>query len=142
METLRGELQHVQTQTTLRLGDVSLIDREKSLLQELEKWSKIEEAIWKQKSRATWIQLGDSNTKFFQSYAKERLNQNAIKLLVKDDGTKLNTQHLIKVAFYKALMASSATYLPMLDRSILYSGERTSVGQHGSESALFPSECR
>lgn len=43
--------------------NLDLIYVERNMLAELEKWSNIEEKIWKQKSN-DWIQLGDLNTKF------------------------------------------------------------------------------
>lgn len=54
---------------------------------ELEKWSKIEEQIWQQKSSVDWINLGDSNTKFFHAYAKIRQHSNAIHRILRPDGT-------------------------------------------------------
>ncbi|KAH0765245.1 hypothetical protein KY285_001116 [Solanum tuberosum] len=42
-----------------------LIDQEKQTIIELEKWSNIEEAALRQKARANWIELGDSNSKYF-----------------------------------------------------------------------------
>lgn len=40
-------------------------DEEKELKNELNKWSMIEESIYKQKSRVQWLKLGDTNTKYF-----------------------------------------------------------------------------
>jgi hypothetical protein len=37
-----------------------------------------QEAKWRIKSRATWLKEGDENTKFFQSHAKRRKEQNTI----------------------------------------------------------------
>lgn len=55
-------------------------------------WSGIEERVWQQKSRVTWINLGDANTKFFHAFTKDRLSHNAIKSLTTDGGMVLKTQ--------------------------------------------------
>lgn len=91
----------------------------------LEKWSNIEEKIWQQKSRASWVQLGDSNTKHFHAYVKERQSQNSIKLLVKNDGSRVQTQQQIKDdvrSFYMQIMGSAASELPMVDQNIVERG--------------------
>ena len=70
-------------------------------------------------SRIDWIQLGESNTKFFHSFAKRRRNQNAIKLLIKEDGSRCCTQQQIKdevVSFYQNLMGHAADRIPMVDK--------------------------
>lgn len=47
----------------------ALLEKEK--IQKLEKWSNIEESILKQKARTKWIQLGDTNNKFFSAALKK-----------------------------------------------------------------------
>ncbi|KAK4706499.1 hypothetical protein R3W88_033948 [Solanum pinnatisectum] len=54
---------------------------------QLNKWSTIEEAIYKQKSRVQWLKLGDSNTSYFYARMKSRKSQNQITMLTKEDGT-------------------------------------------------------
>jgi len=108
------------------------IEAEKLCLSVLEKWSTIEEKIWSQKSRANWIQLGDSNTKIFHAYAKERRCQNNIKFLITEDGTRIDKHYLIKEeirGFYLKLMGSSVGSLPMVDRNILKRGPMLSQHQ-------------
>ncbi|XP_060184875.1 uncharacterized protein LOC132614435 [Lycium barbarum] len=61
---IRSELQDVQSALVDHYSD-ALADAEKQLVQQLEKWSLIEERIFQQKSRAMWIGLGDFNTKYF-----------------------------------------------------------------------------
>ena len=83
------------------------------------------EKIWQQKSRVDWIKLGDSNTKFFHSYAKARQNVNAIKLLVRSDGSRCSNQMQIKEevrSFYQGLMGSAAEAIPMVDKSLIARG--------------------
>lgn len=72
------------------------VQEERYLLGELEKWSNIEEQIWKQKARNDWLQLGDSNTKFFHAYAQVSKNTSAIHRLVNADGNVVVGQDSIK----------------------------------------------
>ncbi|XP_019255176.1 PREDICTED: uncharacterized protein LOC109233767 [Nicotiana attenuata] len=53
-----------------------LIEDERRILKSIEKWEAIHEQIMRQKSRATWIQLGDCNTKYFHAYMKARQARN------------------------------------------------------------------
>ncbi|XP_056698608.1 uncharacterized protein [Spinacia oleracea] len=104
---------------------ISMISEEKSDLENLEKWSLIEEKIWQQKSRVDWIQLGDSNTKYFHAFIKERRSMNAIKVLLKDDGSRVCLQGSIKeeiVDFYRKLMGTAAQSIPMVDITIVEKG--------------------
>lgn len=94
-------------------------------LKELEKWSLIEERIWKQKARIDWLQLGDSNTKFFHAYAQMRQNAKGIHRLERADGTICLGHHFIKEEirnFYMKLMGTAAVELTMVDKVIMKRG--------------------
>lgn len=95
------------------------------MLRELEEWSNIEESIWKQKARINWLQLGDSNTKFFHAFAQSRRSANAIHKLVRGDGSVCLGQEQIKkeiTTFYKQLMGIVATELSMVDKRVVARG--------------------
>lgn len=68
IEKARADLMCVQRQMQTQYND-QLQAQEKSILPNLEKWSMVEENSMRQKSRAGWIQLRDSNTKILNSYA-------------------------------------------------------------------------
>ncbi|XP_024638626.1 uncharacterized protein [Medicago truncatula] len=132
VEDARTALVDVQRQLSSDPMNLDLIEAEKVCLSSLEKWSTIEEKIWMQKSRANWIQLGDSNTKFFHAYAKERRCQNNIKFLITEDDTRIDKHNLIKEeirGFYLKLMGSSVDSLPMVDKNIVKRGPMLSQHQ-------------
>lgn len=74
IDQARQELNRIQKQMNHNITD-ELVAQEKETLIKLEKWSMIEENTLRQKSRTKWIQLGDSNTKYFHIVMKERTQQ-------------------------------------------------------------------
>lgn len=48
-----------------------------------------EEEDWRQRSRAIWLNLGDSNSKFFAAVTRERKSKNSLYKLVGDNGKHL-----------------------------------------------------
>ncbi|XP_075078414.1 uncharacterized protein LOC142164326 [Nicotiana tabacum] len=88
---------------------------EKKLLEKLERWSLIEESILQQKSRAKWIKLGDSNTKYFSVNAE----------LTNAFGDRLTYQKQILakiISFYKSFMGSRSVHLPAINKEIMKMG--------------------
>ncbi|XP_075103819.1 uncharacterized protein LOC142178376 [Nicotiana tabacum] len=71
IEKARIDLRVIQEQISLNCND-DLLDMEKKTLLNLEKWSLIEESVLQQKARARWIQLKDSNSKYFTAVMKDR----------------------------------------------------------------------
>lgn len=132
VKMLRTQLQATQLQLCINPGDDTLATREALQLKELEKWSLIEEKIWKQKSRVDWLELGDSNTKFFHAFAQIRQNIKGIHRLVRADGTVCLGQQLIKEEirkFYVDLMGTAAIELTMVDKMIMRRGPNLTVQQ-------------
>lgn len=98
----------------IRYSD-SLADQKKQCMEQLEKWSLIEESVMQQKFRAIWIKLGDSNTKYFTIVMKEKQQQKRILEVISLSGMKLHDLKAITeefAAFYKSLMGLAATSLP------------------------------
>lgn len=129
IEKMRQDLKACQQQLQ---QDDSYQAEEHRLLAELEKWSKIEKNIWRQKARVDWIQLGDSNTKFFHAYTKVRQNQNAIHRIERDDGVVCTGQEQIKQEirnFYIQLMGQAAERLEMVDKWVIRRGSKISRQQ-------------
>nr|XP_016440054.1 PREDICTED: uncharacterized protein LOC107765869 [Nicotiana tabacum] len=73
IEKTRAELINTQKQISNKCSD-ELVEMERQQLHNLEKWSMIEEQAMKHKSKAHWIRLGDSNTKYFIAIIKESKN--------------------------------------------------------------------
>lgn len=124
IDRARGELQDIQEKIITNYND-GLLEQERTVLHQLEKWSLIEESILKQQSRARWIKLGDSNSKYFPAMLKERNQRKQIKELTSLDGQQLNDADMIKheiMEFYKSLMGTAALNLLAINREIIKQG--------------------
>ncbi|XP_070004868.1 uncharacterized protein [Nicotiana sylvestris] len=58
IKSIREGLQEVQGRMKYHNALSRLFEEEREMIHQLEKWDKIEESIYKQKSRIQWIQLG------------------------------------------------------------------------------------
>ncbi|KAG5585506.1 hypothetical protein H5410_045940 [Solanum commersonii] len=100
-------------QDTRALNEDEMIVRA-TVLVDLEKLAKNEEARWRQKSRVLWLQQGDNNTNFFQRMATAHKRYNAIdKLVIR--GEEIKDPDQIKVSmieFYKNLYSESEGWRP------------------------------
>ncbi|XP_073007461.1 uncharacterized protein [Typha latifolia] len=68
------------------------------------------EVYWKQRSKVSWLKVGDRNTKFFHIYATTRKRRNSISQLKLDNGTITHQLAAIKKAFtmyFKKLFTST-----------------------------------
>nr|XP_016443798.1 PREDICTED: uncharacterized protein LOC107769130 [Nicotiana tabacum] len=131
IDKARVEFQYIQEKIVTQYNDY-LLDQEKAVLHQLEKWPLIEESVLKKMSRAKWIKLGDSNTKYFSAILKERNQKKQIKELISLDGQNLNDVEKIKyeiMKFYKSLMGSAAQTLPAINREIMKQGPTLSQQQ-------------
>jgi len=82
-----------------------------NLIKELErkrlKFLLDEEESWRQKCRATWLQKGDRNTKFFHHFATYRKNKKAIWEMKDEPGVTHTGQKDIEakaVRYFKLLL--------------------------------------
>lgn len=100
-------------------------ESEKRIREELNKWSAIEETIYKQKSRIQWLKLGDSNSKFFHASMKGRKAQNQITMLTKADRTVIKEPNEIVtevVGFYQQLLGQSISPILAANPAVLKEG--------------------
>lgn len=103
----------------------SLIQEEKELKEQPEKWSMIEESIYRQKSRIQWLTLGDSNSAYFFANMKNRRAQNHIRNIINSHGILLQTDNEITeevTGHYRELWGTAATATPAIDPTILKEG--------------------
>ncbi|XP_075074856.1 uncharacterized protein LOC142162405 [Nicotiana tabacum] len=124
IEKARLELKEIQEQLASIYSD-GLLHKEKETLLNLEKWSLIEESVLQHKARAKWIQLGDSNTKYFTAVMKERSQRKQITEITNGLGDRVTDPAAIKreiLGFYKALMGSTAKSLPAINKLYMYNG--------------------
>ncbi|XP_060182277.1 uncharacterized protein LOC132611938 [Lycium barbarum] len=84
-----------------------LIEQEKVIVLELEKWSIVKEQLLRQKSKELWIQCGDSNSKLFHAQWRIRTSMNTITSVYNNVGVKLTDPKLVEeefIAFFTKLM--------------------------------------
>lgn len=72
IEELQIELEFALVDSTSTYNQISTIQKE------LSQAYRDEESYWKQKSRNTWLEEGDRNTKFFQACTETRFSRNRI----------------------------------------------------------------
>lgn len=89
------ELVEVNEVVMLKGIDEALLLREKELLLEQENILAKEEVFWKQKSRKTWLDEGDKNTKLFHNSVKLRRVINRISKIKIRNGSEVEDPKLI-----------------------------------------------
>ncbi|PON84035.1 hypothetical protein TorRG33x02_201550 [Trema orientale] len=92
-----------------------LVDRDTALRVRLYELHEREEVIWRQKSRALWLNEGDRNTRFFHLFTIIRQGRNRIIAIKNDDGALLSSPDEISKAFIDRLsstFAAEAVYFP------------------------------
>ncbi|XP_016476554.1 uncharacterized protein LOC107798111 [Nicotiana tabacum] len=108
------------------------IELERTTKLELEKWLMVEDSIMIQKSRVQWFNLGDSNTAFYHACVKNRQARNNIGRLTDSNGDIVQNPEEVKAEilnFYRGLLGSSATQLPMINYDIMKNGNVLSRSQ-------------
>ncbi|KAH0746433.1 hypothetical protein KY285_008090 [Solanum tuberosum] len=106
--------------------------KEKMLILEIEKWNRVEEQVLRQKSRATWIECGDANSKYFHAQWKFRCSHNAINSIYTANNTKLIDPREIEAEFirvFTGLMGASTSNLPCLNAEVVNTGECLTLQQ-------------
>ncbi|PHT81810.1 hypothetical protein T459_14825 [Capsicum annuum] len=112
--------------------DSNLVVIEKVALQELNKWLGIQERVFKQKSKAHWIEEGDGNNIYFFNCMKARASINNILVLKSLDGRMLQKSDDIEreiIQFYKGLLGTATTSIPAIDLTIMRQGSSITTQQ-------------
>ncbi|XP_056698434.1 uncharacterized protein [Spinacia oleracea] len=133
------DLEMAQSISIANPDDSVAQEKEKECVAKLKLFLKVQESAYRQKSRIQWLQLGDSNSKFFFSAMKERYAINSIDVLYDDHGTKLTTETDIQAEiknFYGKLIGSAATSLTGIDVPIVRHGIQLSAAD--ADSLIIP----
>lgn len=92
IKELSSRIEAIQMQ-----GRTELIARQEAVLQgELNEWLRRNEALWRQKSRETWLKDGDKNSKKFHLSTIIRRKRNSIDAIKNDDGDWLTSKKDIR----------------------------------------------
>ncbi|KAL9666843.1 hypothetical protein QQ045_001187 [Rhodiola kirilowii] len=87
-----------------------MVERERSLSEELDRWLVREETLWMQRSRVLWLNQGDKNTKFFHAKANHKRKVNWIAKLQDSHGVVQEDQNKISeiiTSYFSTLFQSS-----------------------------------
>ncbi|XP_019248358.1 PREDICTED: uncharacterized protein LOC109227614 [Nicotiana attenuata] len=125
VEVIRGRIQDTQQMLNSDLYNSNLIQEERALILELEKWSNIHEEVLRQKSRAIWLAKGYSNTRYFHAQMKTRQARNHISSICNDQGIMLTDPGQIQqefIKFFQDLLGTKASELPCLNSNIAKDG--------------------
>ncbi|XP_060210765.1 uncharacterized protein LOC132637735 [Lycium barbarum] len=125
------ELLFTQDQINNQCNDTFLA-KEKQYLQDLERWSLIEESVLQQKARAHWIRSGDGNKNYFSAMIKERTHRKQLLELTSLSSIKLTIPAAIKkeiTDFYKSLMGTANQALPTVNIETMRKGPVLSHAQ-------------
>ncbi|XP_019223365.1 PREDICTED: uncharacterized protein LOC109205144 [Nicotiana attenuata] len=128
----RNTLKQIQVQLQRCPTNVEYQQAEISAYQKFRQSSYLAEVYLQQMSKATWIRLGDDNTKYFHSVIKHRKLKQAITQLKDSSGlwqTYLDTIAGIFVDYYKNLLGRKATERVKAFSSIIKNGNSLSEAQ-------------
>ncbi|XP_048496207.1 uncharacterized protein LOC125495509 [Beta vulgaris subsp. vulgaris] len=98
------ELVKVQEQMHQELNNVDLIVQEKVAQETLLRAKKSQYSFLQQKSKLTWLQCGDENTKNFYQALKDRRCHNKVYSIHDSHGNWVNTQEQVEEAFISYYM--------------------------------------
>ncbi|XP_058726489.1 uncharacterized protein LOC131597842 [Vicia villosa] len=120
------ELMQAQEHLTNDLFDVQAKEQVKIFQDKITQLNQNEERMLMQKSKVTWLQLGDSNNAYFHALVKEKNRQKDIYSLIALDGRILSTHDQIEdeiLDFYTTLVGNKATELKGIDITAIRRGK-------------------
>ncbi|CAN1269326.1 LINE-1 retrotransposable element ORF2 protein [Linum perenne] len=144
IEQLMGELHYLQTLPTT----LDRQNEEKTIRDALRVCWKIEEEYWSQRSRVSWLRLGDRNTSFFHASAVQRRKRNNITRLMDEAGEWIEEKKELMehiTGFYKHLFREERRVTDFSDLQsfpkLITEGLRTQldrqVSEHEIKTAVF-----
>ena len=93
------------------------LEARKEAREDFKKWALMEEILWRQKSRETWLKEDDKNTGFFHKMANSNRRRNCLKK-IKVNGTWLSEDHDIQrgvVRAFQNLLSDPGGWCPCLN---------------------------
>ena len=104
-------------QERLRVLNEQELEARKEAREDFKKWALMEEILWRQKSRETWLKEDDKNTGFFHKMANSNRRRNCLKK-IKVNGTWLSEDHDIQrgvVRAFQNLLSDPGGWCPCLN---------------------------
>ena len=128
VQEARDRLQRIQLQSSqvivVGTTPVEMLN-EKEALEDLKRWSDVQEKVLKKKSKAHWIETGDSNNKYFFACMKVRSSSNNISMRKINNGNTVQNHKEIEIEvmqFYRGLLGSQASQIPTIDVRVMREG--------------------
>lgn len=103
-------IENALKEASLWEGSVEDLAKFRELEKRHEELLKLEETMWRQRSRAMWLKEGDRNTKFFHNKASQRKKVNEIKKIKDEDGVWWRGEENVErvmISYFDDLFASS-----------------------------------
>lgn len=94
------ELDAIQLKLDKHPLDINLQDKERSLCYQFVSLCRAEESLAAQKSRVTWLSLGDSNNKYFFRTVNNNRNRSRIHCVTLEDGSVVTDPGEVKAVFF------------------------------------------
>nr|XP_016483576.1 PREDICTED: uncharacterized protein LOC107804238 [Nicotiana tabacum] len=130
------DLIHYMASYAQRLNQTRQKLEEKELLAEIDKWSNIEEQALRQKSRASSIMCGDTNSKYLHAQWNIRQRKNTITYVYTDAGIKLTDPTQVKtefITFFTGLMENCSGHIICPNSEVI---KKRTVLEYGTEKCI------
>lgn len=125
IDEARRNLQQAHEDLCRDRFNVDNINRVKDRTSELLQLNELEDSDLRQKAKINWIRQGDGNNSYFHATIKGRYKHNAIRSLIKEDGSCITSHEDIEeevLKFYSALLGSSESNLAGLNIPAIRNG--------------------
>ncbi|KAH1222734.1 putative ribonuclease H protein [Glycine max] len=145
IQQARIELEQAHANLNSNLFDEHAIKQVKYCTDHLTDLNQREESILMQKSKETWLKLGDGNNSFFHASVKEKNKHKGLYTLTSLTGGLLSTQEEIEheiLDFYSALVGTKTAELRSIDLPAIRNGNTLYLGVPLASKKLTVSQCQ